>query len=163
MSLGAAFDLILEHYKDRRAKRSGVLLMNHIYEGVIIMRELFASEHAIHAYIIHPLLQDDEPLKKHFHICAHYLEPEVIGLAMEYRRTANACLAHHVFIEPAKSPLGEVNQMLIADKVQNYKDFLAYHDGKNHCRVSDITMHFYFNAWFKELSCDYQSLSKLIS
>ena len=49
--------------------------------------------------------------------------------------------------------------MLIADKVQNYKDFLLYHKN-THERSDELDE--YFNSWFKILHCDYKELVKII-
>ncbi|MDJ1501575.1 hypothetical protein [Xanthocytophaga agilis] len=46
------------------------------------------------------------------------------------------------------SPLNEVNQMLIADKIQNRKDFERYHQ-QSHARSEELTI--YFANWLKRL------------
>jgi hypothetical protein len=53
----------------------------------------------------------------------------VLLLATEYRNIANAHLSYHPPGESTfvLSPLSEVNIMLIADKIQNRKDFELYH------------------------------------
>ncbi|MGK0389502.1 MAG: hypothetical protein ACI94Y_002242 [Maribacter sp.] len=47
----------------------------------------------------------------------------------------------------------EVKQMLIADKVQNYKDFMLYHY-KLHTRSDEL--YEYFQNWSKLLGIDYK-------
>jgi hypothetical protein len=46
------------------------------------------------------------------------------------------------------SPLKDVNDMLIADKIQNRKDFDLYHKGK-HERSEELDE--YFKNWFNRL------------
>jgi len=60
------------------------------------------------------------------------------------------------------SPLYEVNDMLVADKVQNKKDFMTYHYG-THDRSNELNQ--YFNEWLTALTVDswgYESLCKAI-
>lgn len=158
---------IEEFYGNRTAKRSGVPLLNHIYEGLTILQELGAGWHAQRAYSIHPIYQSDEELKRnHAHLT--YEDRHVIKLVMEYRNIANASLSSIVYRDysadwnPLRlkhpiyiSPLDEVNQMLIADKVQNYKDFLIYHKS-THERSAELE--FYFLSWLTALGCDYNKL-----
>lgn len=56
------------------------------------------------------------------------------------------------------SPLFEVNDMLIADKVQNRKDFITYHR-ETHARSKELGQ--YFQLWLNALEITeetYQSL-----
>jgi hypothetical protein len=51
-------------------------------------------------------------------------------LGVEYRSTANNYLSFKSATEQIKlSPITDVNHMLVADKVQNRKDFEIYHKG----------------------------------
>ena len=56
------------------------------------------------------------------------------------------------------SPLFEVNDMLIADKIQNKKDFMIYHFGK-HERSEEL--HAYFDKWLDVLTIDNSGYQKL--
>jgi hypothetical protein len=47
------------------------------------------------------------------------------------------------------SPLEEVNKMLVADKIQNRKDFEIYHK-ENHPRAVELDK--YFKNWLLKLS-----------
>jgi hypothetical protein len=47
-----------------------------------------------------------------------------------------------------RSVMAEVNEMLVADKVQNRKDFLLYHRGK-HERSDALDL--YFRRWLERL------------
>src|SRR5687768_3747422 len=118
---------IAEHYGKRTARRSGVLLMKHIDQGLTILDAIGGSEMAMRAFCLHPLLQSDADFVVHYPRIADLTnEPRVIVLAMEYRHTANAALSTRAIASASEivlSPLAEVNQMLVADKVQNHSDF----------------------------------------
>lgn len=153
-----AYNLISEHYQDRCAKRSGVPLINHINEGIEILHLIGADDHTIDAFCIHPLVQDDAELSKNYNylstIDPYIMNPKVLYLALEYRNIANAYLSHRIIssIDEIKlSPIKEVNEMLIADKVQNYKDFLIYHSA-THPRSQELDE--YFNNWLKRLDAE---------
>ncbi len=157
------YKLISDYYGNKTAKRSGVPLINHINEGLKLLKFLGASEIAMRAFCIHPLLQGDEELKENIHNPQlSKLATSVLITAMEYRRVANNYLSHRYVIslkDIELSPLKDVNQMLIADKVQNFKDFELYHKA-THERSSDLTL--YFNNWLRKLGVDYYFLkSKL--
>ena len=134
-------------YQDHTAQRSQVPLMNHINEGLVILGRIGASKDAMKAYCLHPLFQNDQELSS---VGEKYIidfgESSTTKLAMEYRRVANAYLAKCQIPDGGiqLSHLKEVNDMLIADKVQNRKDFLRYHYGthQNSARLNE-----YFQAW----------------
>lgn len=151
-------------YGNQRANRSRVHLMNHIDEGLYVLHKIGASVQAQKAYCLHPLLQNDEDMAKHFHSLAHYCDPTAVALAVEYRNHANQWLSDKVTLnddtlmpyleeqgKPTTGPLASVRDMLIADKVQNYKDFVAHHKGKHH---RSIQLDHYFKVWLRELGVD---------
>ena len=148
----SGYVLVQEFYGDQRAQRSQVKLMHHIDEGLMILDWLGASLTTQEAYCIHPILQSDQALSANWQNRFDQLAPQVIILCMEYRKTANAYLstrAIHDLDEISLSVLPEVNQMLIADKVQNYKDFLIYHKG-SHSRSEALDK--YFQNWLTKLA-----------
>lgn len=158
--MSTEYDLIVAHYGDRRAERSQVLLINHIDEGLIILDRIGASTLAKRAFCLHPLLQSDADLAANLEyvvsaVMMDWGGPAVIALAIEYRSVANEYLAHCVVRAGGirLSPLEDVNDMLIADKVQNRKDFERYHatTHKNRLRLEE-----YFNQWCKVLGVDDQ-------
>jgi hypothetical protein len=147
------YKMVEQFYGDGYAKRSNIWFMNHIDEGMIILNYLKKSDAAKAGFCLHPLTQDDDNLGKNFSMLSKEGNPYNVGLSLEYRNIANAYLSKreiNSIDEIALSPLVEVNDMLIADKVQNYKDFLLYHRG-THPR-SDILEN-YFNNWLKKLDC----------
>lgn len=168
------YKLISKHYGDRVAKRSQVPLINHINEGLIVLDAIGATEEAKRAFCLHPLFQADEDLKENFYM-ASFVFPHVLLLTMEYRSVANEFLSnkmeglHEVIdaygvegLSPGLvrlSPLKEVNDMLIADKVQNYKDFVTYHQ-RTHERTSELDD--YFNIWLNTLGVSDKQYGELI-
>jgi hypothetical protein len=156
------YQIINEYYGQDCAKRSGVPFMNHIDEGLAILHMIGASLEAKKAYCLHPIYQSDETIKEFgtkdmrnknvFGISAN-----VITNAVEYRWVANNYLSTKINPwwklwkknEPIKlSVLKDVNDMLIADKVQNRKDFELYHKG-THKRSRELDI--YFKMWLEAL------------
>lgn len=176
------YHMIVREYGDKCAKRSGVPLINHIHEGLKILKEIGASEEAKEAYCIHPIIQADNALTNNRGLFQGHPEfftleenpplisPYVMLLAMEYRFRANAFLSDKVCYDgisievvgdgPTLSPLREVNDMLIADKVQNRKDFDIYHKA-THARSKELTL--YFNLWLQALGVDERKYKQLIA
>lgn len=145
------YQMVSRYYSNQQAKRSGCYLMNHIDEGLYILNEINASEAAKKAYCIHPLTQNEQDLAKNWNVIKTMVSSEVLGLALEYRNIANQYLSKRSIksLDDIKlSPLKDVNDMLIADKVQNYKDFLIYHKD-SHDRAEALDE--YFNNWLKKL------------
>lgn len=158
----AEYKAIADYYGDRKAERSGVPLMNHINEGLILLDEMVATRAAKAAWCLHPIFQSDKDLERNWRQSLDF-SGNIMMLVMEYRKTANYCLSEAVKLvdhtwggplelqfdrKPVLSPLLPVNQMLVADKVQNYKDFLIHHKGK-HPRSRELEA--YFLKWFEVL------------
>jgi len=156
------YSFISEWYGDTVASRSGVPYMNHIDEGIIILNAIGASDDAIKAYCVHPIFQTPGALRGIFNSTdLNNIEPRVIMLAMEYRNKANSYLCrpqtdNYVLEDLPYMVMLEVTHMLIADKVQNYKDFLLYH--QDHERFEQLDN--YFNMWFEHLEVDFKKLVK---
>jgi hypothetical protein len=148
------YHMISEYYGDEPAKRSGLYLMDHIDQGLYILKEIGASEETMRAFCLHPLYQADPDLKDSFAADVSKISQRAIWLAMEYRNIANAYLSTRTIrsLEDIKlSPWPEVNQMLIADKIQNLKDFIRFHRGGHARRVE---LQSYFMDWLKRLGVD---------
>lgn len=154
-----AYELIKDFYGQQRAKRSQVPLINHIDEGLKVLNHIGASEITKAAYCLHPILQSDEAFLQNKSFDFSGIETESIILAMEYRATANSYLSKNKPEDFKGFSCLEVKQMLIADKVQNYKDFLLYHK-QTHKRSAELD--YYFNKWFEILEIDYNQIVKVI-
>lgn len=154
--MNSARDLIETFYKDRVATRSGVPLINHINEGVDILGEIGSSWEARDAFLLHPMFQADEDLLNNHYLISmmrNEIDPLVMILVMEYRSVANEYLSYRQIsnlTDIRLSPIKEVNKMLVADKVQNYRDFLKYHKD-THPRSKELDK--YFNNWIDRLEC----------
>jgi hypothetical protein len=152
---------IARHFGGRRAARSGVLYMNHIDEGLAVLRDLRGTDRAMRAWCLHPMLQLDADLPGSYgDLSALSDDPAALVLAMEYRNVANACLSRREVAsidDIALSPLPEVGDMLRADKVQNYKDFLLHH-AQTHPRAE--ALHRYFQQWLARLGVDHARLAR---
>lgn len=145
------YKLISDYYGNKCADRSQVPLINHIDEGLIILNEINSSIASKRAFCLHPLIQTDEAFKENYKTIANKTDSYTIMLAVEYRNIANSYLSDKINTEQplTLSPLCEVNQMLIADKVQNYKDFMTYHFG-THPRSHELLK--YFDKWLDKLN-----------
>lgn len=156
------YDAIKSFYGDKITNRSGVPLMNHIDEGIEIMVGRGASERAILAYTIHPIFQGDSAFTdimnfENWHTYnINHIERPIIIRVMEYRRAANAYLCKpstdNWAIDDMKEAIGlllpDIREMLIADKIQNQRDFLKYHYG-THTRSKELDQ--YFKNWLEIL------------
>ena len=158
------FQLISNFYGDTVTKRSKVPLINHIKEGLIVLDTIGASEEAKRAFCLHPMVQGDKELLENLSTLILYkINSQVLCLVMEYRNIANAYLSRH-WSEDSQiilSPLKDVNDMLIADKVQNRKDFEIYNiNTHENSKVLDS----YFRKWCKALNVEneYPSLVEKI-
>ena len=143
---------IAAHYGAGRARRSGVPLMRHIDEGLAVLGGLGASGPTMRAFCLHPLVQEDAALAAAFPRIGELTpEPSILALALEYRNIANATLSTRAIAGPEDiplSPLADVNLMLVADKIQNRKDFLRHHRA-THPRAAPLDR--YFRIWLERL------------
>lgn len=147
------YSFINEFYGDKKAFRSGVHLMNHIDEGLYILNKIGASIEAQKAYCLHPIIQSDEALLENYSLLNNDNISKIALInAIEYRSVANEYLSTRKIDsidEIRLSPLKDVNDMLIADKIQNYKDFEKYHKD-THPRSKELTQ--YFENWLQRLN-----------
>lgn len=151
------YALVRDFYGDKVTDRTGAHMINHVDEGIWILQRLGAADTVIRAYILHPLVQGDAELAAFWENGLDsklHNNPRVMQLALEYRNIANAHLSWHP--PPSESPfsaspLREVNQMLVADKVQNRKDFELYHLGL-HPRSARLAA--YFEEWLEKLGVE---------
>ena len=158
--------LIAEFYAGKKALRSGVPYMQHIDEGIAALVAIGADDITIEAYCAHPLVQADEDLMTNSGLVATRLSPVTLMMVLEYRNVANRGLSCYQTDDPAQIYLGPapgVRKMLIADKVQNRKDFLRYHYGK-HEKSAELDR--YFRNWLRALNvteADYDKLCKCMA
>lgn len=167
------YQLISEHYRGRHARRSGLPYIKHINDGLVILEHIGAHFDAMRAYCIHPILQDTSAFQEAVRLgddrCALLSKssPTALVLATEYRNIANAyLLRHHKTHDaasqgngdqqlPTLSPIDKVNDMLRADKIQNFHDFLNHH---YQTHPDSDALYSYFNQWFKALNVDYDKV-----
>lgn len=154
------YKAIAKFYGERTAERSGIPLINHIDEGLVILHRMSATENTMKAWCLHPLFQNDDELAKNGYdfVMTQHSRAQVILLVMEYRYRANACLPGYDVV-PNAGDLVQVAQMLIADKVQNHKDFQINKPNLTEDKIMQLTV--YFAAWFKHLGVSeamYQNL-----
>lgn len=152
------YRMISKFYGDRVAERSQIPLMFHIEEGIEILMVLGAEQYVQQAFCLHPLIQGDADMEANHQeiLGSTCLSMRAVMLATEYRRAANAYLCKPETdawsIDDAKKHIGlllpDIRLMLIADKVQNRKDFMAAHYG-THPRSDQLLK--YFNNWHKIL------------
>jgi hypothetical protein len=143
---------IAREYGERRARRSRVPLIQHIDDGLTILDAIGASDAAQRAFCLHPLLQDDAANAANIGRTSELTDDaHVLALTLEYRRVANAALSSRELARGGDielSPMAEVNDMLVADKVQNRRDFLRHHLG-SHPRSAILDR--YFELWLERL------------
>lgn len=158
------YKAIAREYGDRRAQRSKVPLIVHIDEGLILLGAIDATETAMRAFCLHPLLQDDASYAANMPRVDDITDDmTVLATALEYRRVANAALSHREYRSAADIALSEVrdvNDMLIADKVQNRKDFLRHHLDR-HPRSAELDR--YFRLWLERLGIDDARYAELVA
>jgi len=156
------YGAILDHYQLRTAARSQVRLMDHIDQGIKIMRSRHVSTIAQRAFCLHPLLQGAAERADYYATVKAGADPQAFDLAIEYCRVANAALSTRNLTSVAQielSDISDVNEMLIADKVQNRRDFQRHHEG-THERSAALTN--YFNLWMQRLTITPQRYAQLI-
>jgi hypothetical protein len=146
----AEYAAVEAHYGDRRAGRTAAFYMDHIDEGLKVLVDIGAGALAAKVYCLHPLFQGDSDLLATAGRDGGLvgLDPLAIAGAVEYRHVANNYLSFHASQTPALSPLAAVNEALVADKVQNRKDFERYHRG-THPRSARLAE--YFSEWLTAL------------
>ncbi len=138
--------LIKDYYGNKTALRSGVKLINHIEEGLDVMINRKASFQSMKAYCLHPILQSDEDFNQNYkdnrlkECC-----PIALMLAVEYRRVANSYLSNMNIDNFIGFTNNDVFEMLVADKIQNERDFTLYHEDSHKRRLE---LREYFNNWF---------------
>lgn len=155
-----AYKFIQMFYGDTVAERSRVPYIYHIDEGLAILKELDSDPDVQEAYCLHPYYQSDSEFLANVMKHIPNVSTSAVALAMEYRWVANSYLSKNNISDFVGFTCPQVREMLIADKVQNYKDFLIHHKDK-HPRSDELDQ--YFNNWFELLEINYGDFETLIS
>lgn len=163
------YNVISEFYKDK-ATSKGIPYINHIDEGVGHLENLHVSDVLINAFILHPFVQcvnlkgtykdcllTEKELEKYINI--YEIKPEIAYELLLYRKFANSYLCRpetdNYSIIEAYEDIKELQnyqgtiRMLIADKLQNFKDFLLYRKD-DHPRSKFLCT--YFTFWLNILA-----------
>lgn len=151
-----ALDQVSEYYGDRCAKRSGVPLMNHIYEGLEILDKIGSGDTQKAAFALHPLGQNEINFTADFattKLVEMYVEVANSYLCRPETDNLKDCQLPHLISK-------DICNMLLADKLQNYQDFTRYHLGK-HERSDELEK--YFQRWIMYLYTEQAKLPELWS
>lgn len=148
-------------YWGNKKSSMGVPYMVHIDQGLLILNHSFSTTAAKAAFCIHGLMQSDADLLNFYYKGRTVdLDNKVLFLALEYRNTANQWLREHG--ADAKRPdivLTEIRDMLVADKVQNYHNFLTnYKD----IHKDSVELEAYFTNWLEHLNVKYEDYAKVL-
>lgn len=147
-------EIIFDFYGNRTAERSGLPLTNHIVEGLKILNLLLPPDDdttvAHCAWCIHPIIQGDAEFHKEMRSRRlANADPWAIMLATEYRNFANSYLSTHrkpqmKYLQRRIRATRFMRELLIADKIQNKKDFYAQPKGTYE---NQYTLIYYFEVW----------------
>ena len=154
-----SYKLVQEIYRDSRTERSKVPFIYHIDEGGFILEKEGASDIVKDAYYLHPLLQSEEEFNKNKSLAFTGINIESLLLAVEYRRVANSYLSNMDVSDFVGFTNNEIRLMLLADKIQNYKDFLLYHKGTH---FKSGILEEYFLNWFNLLEISLEEVNIFI-
>jgi hypothetical protein len=162
------YEEVSKFYGDRQAERSGLPYMQHIDEGLYILAKLGGTDAAQRAFALHPLIQgrDDYQDSVNKGVLDRAFRhgrresAEAVALAIEYRFIANSYTSRMPESESYKivrSPLKQVNLMLKADKIQNYKDALLNVIPKYPEEAERLVKYFnHYMEWFEISTVEFQ-------
>jgi hypothetical protein len=156
------YKLIQQKYQGKIAKRSGLGYMSHIQEGIFIIQLLYGDDqNLVEAYCLHPIFQNDRLLSQLLVENSSELSlilPQTIVFCMEYRNIANSYTIKNKIKNPESIKIGSlemIHKMLVADKIQNKKDFMKYmylkHERPSYVKASEHGLQ-YFDSWLDRLS-----------
>lgn len=156
-----------------QARRAGISYFTHVRQGLAIMDAFVRHEDypivgydpiiEKLAFCLHPLIQKIEDFKDNFY-GLKTCDSRCVALAVEYRWTANLGLRPILEANGCSITLSDfpaVNLMLVADKVQNYYEFLKY--ARPQFIKEDERIDLYFRHWLERLRIDdkkYKYLTK---
>lgn len=142
---------IRDYYAGVTSARSGVKKINHIIEGMELLEAWDRPPIELQAFCLHPLVQMnvDSPKTPASPLALDYAIAEDKYLC----RPENDHIEDEVQLQDRIGNISEsVAWMLLADKVQNQKDFRKYH-WFTHERAYQLEA--YFNLWIKTLRTYY--------
>lgn len=162
-----AYELISTYYGDERTKRNNVPKLYHILEGLSILSRTSLLSNSVDkdtldAYCLHPLTQAQDYYARD--LLDNYNKSNertnVVLLASQYAVVANSYLLHHHMSDSKLQKLQKdlqqmlvgqhkIIQMLVADKIQNRKDFHAYYTASSYKNYVELTS--YFEHWLQQL------------
>lgn len=161
------YELIKKYYEYKVAKRSGIPYINHIDEGLLLLNyKLRAKDSVSHrAFCLHPFYQDN------IRIDTTKISGHSTRVAYFYSIIANTFLRHNYknnndlshWIPSYHSVLcndksSNVYNMLYADKIQNYKDFMKHYNSYSEAESIEE----YFLWWFDVLKITHRELNKAL-
>ncbi|PLS19256.1 hypothetical protein CVD28_02260 [Bacillus sp. M6-12] len=166
--------VISEYYEGKVAKRTQVPYINHIFEGLKVLNAIGATQESKDAYCLHPIYQAKKTQEELDYIAKYEssFNPHVVLLAKEYAKTANSylCKRHYQSKDDVVtlSEYPEVNDMLIADKVQNRKDFEMHYESQENKDTFDRSdrLSQYFKNWLNVLGIpeeQYQEYKEMLA
>lgn len=140
-----------EFLKDKISPRTKQPFMDHINEGLLILRKIGVPQFVEAAWCIHPLLQKDEWIRSGCFLVKD-LPPDVICLTMEFRMVANQirpddCRASRAL--PFGAWPKAIKMMLIADKIQEWHSYTVYKRHFTEAEINDVTL--YFDEWLSKI------------
>lgn len=153
----------INEYYEGKTTSNGIPFINHIDEGLIILDELGATDLCKRAFCLHPIFQSNEDWDRNYEESLFAgMDEWAIALAVEYRNIANFYLSTTGYNERIINLLAlarpEIHDMLVADKVQNYKDLLKYN--KNRSNFNQLVN--YFKQWFRILKLTDETVNILM-
>lgn len=167
ISTSLEYMAIENFYKDKRAGRSGLPYINHIDEGIDMLShwlndDILKASICARAYAIHPLIDEMTG------ILGGILD--ALGSTLPAGNTISLAIEHHILrnkflvkdwdthwdetgLQNLLGPMSnECAWMLLADKVQNQKDFRIHH-WFTHEKTYQYEE--YFNLWIETLRTYY--------
>jgi len=133
-------------------KQTHDLRINQIEEGLAILNILNAPNLVRKAYCLHMLFESDEALSKSMELNRMpHTDPKSVLLAMEFRNIIKTRINGKIKL----SPLSEVNQMILAAKIQRYKTFeILYKGEKPHSDEIERDYQLWIKRLYNELIND---------
>ena len=153
--LETAYSEIEKYYGDKLAKRSGIPYINHIDEGLGILYLLGASRETKEIFTLHPIYQDGfKSTNVNNTLMYHFVYYSWLFSRKNYKLESQT----YEYFEKELDANMDLRNIFIADKIQNYKDFML-----NKKKYDDFkSIEQYFLWWFDTLEVSHRFLYKAI-